>query len=293
MCFRSERKFLGSVDLVNGYTDVNTVPTYTFDYEHRLVGANGAVSCSYSYDGGGNRLEAVRDGATTRYIYDAAGNLLAEADANNVITRYYIYGLGLMAMATPTDEIYCYHFNAIGSTIAMTDATQVIVNKYAYTAFGITANEEETVTQPFKYVGQHGVMTEPNGLQYMRARYYDPEVGRFISEDPLGFGGGDVNLYVYCKNNPILLVDPWGLCAKNPSIAEQIRELVSNLGPETLYSAGAALAGTGATLVGYGASMIAVGGPVGWVGGGIVVVVGTATTVSGVGAVYLGWQISN
>ena len=69
----------------------------------------------------------------------------------------------------------------------------------------------EAVPQPFKYVGQHGVMTEPNGLQYMRARYYDPHVGRFISEDPIGFGGGDVNLYAYVGNNPLLFIDPWGL----------------------------------------------------------------------------------
>lgn len=56
-------------------------------------------------------------------------------------------------------------------------------------------------------------MAEPdNGLYYMRARYYDPEVGRFISEDPLGFDGGDLNLYAYVGNNPVMSVDPWGLC---------------------------------------------------------------------------------
>ena len=54
-------------------------------------------------------------------------------------------------------------------------------------------------------------MAEPNGLYYMRARYYDPSVGRFISEDPLGFGGGDVNLYAYVQNNPVNEVDPDGL----------------------------------------------------------------------------------
>ena len=53
-------------------------------------------------------------------------------------------------------------------------------------------------------------MTEPKGLYYMRARYYDPEVGRLISEDPTGFDGGDVNLSAYVANNPILLVDPDG-----------------------------------------------------------------------------------
>jgi RHS repeat-associated protein len=53
-------------------------------------------------------------------------------------------------------------------------------------------------------------MAEPNGFYYMRARYYDPAVGRFISEDPIGFDGGDVNLYAYVLNNPILFIDPWG-----------------------------------------------------------------------------------
>jgi len=53
-------------------------------------------------------------------------------------------------------------------------------------------------------------MTEPNGFYYMRARYYDPQVGRFISEDPIGFEGGDVNLYAYVGNNPVNLIDPNG-----------------------------------------------------------------------------------
>jgi RHS repeat-associated protein len=115
-------------------------------------------------------------------------------------------------MVTPAGDVYTYHFNAVGSTIAMTDSGQTVVNKYSYDPFGnVAANSVENVPQPFKFVGQYGVMTEPNGFYYMRARYYDPEVGRFISEDPIGFEGGDVNLYVYASNNPILLIDPSGL----------------------------------------------------------------------------------
>jgi RHS repeat-associated protein len=97
-------------------------------------------------------------------------------------------------MATPADQVYCYHFNATGSTIAVTNASQTVVNKYAYDPFGNVADQVEAVSQPFKFVGQFGVMTEANGFYYMRARYYDPLVGRFISEDPIGFEGGDVNL---------------------------------------------------------------------------------------------------
>lgn len=167
----------------------------------------------FAYDGGGNRLQAIRSGVITRYVYDAAGNVLAETNASNQITRYYIYGQGLLAMVTPAGQVYCYHYDATGNTIAMTDASKNIVNKYAYDAFGnIKAQVEGTgLAQPFKYVGQYGVMAEPNGFYYMRARYYDPKVGRFISEDPSGFGGGDVNLMAYVGNNPVMGIDPNGL----------------------------------------------------------------------------------
>lgn len=186
--------------------------SYSFDYEHRLTGFSGAT---FSYDGGGRRLQAVRSGVTSRYIY-GGGNLLAEADGANNITRYYIYGAGLLAMVMPTDEIYCYHYNGTGSTIAMTDQSQAMVNKYAYDPFGKVANQEEAMAQPFKYVGQYGVMAEPNGFFYMRARYYDPNVGRFVSEDPIGFSGGDVNLYAHVWNNPVRYIDPWGLAPGDP-----------------------------------------------------------------------------
>ena len=140
-----------------------------------------------------------------------AGRLLAESDVNSNITRYYIYGTGLLAAVTPEGQTYCYHYNGIGSTIAITDSNQAIINKYSYDAFGTIANQQETIAQPFKYVGQAGVMTEPNGFYYMKARYYDPQVGRFISEDPTGFDGGDVNLMAYVGNNPVNRIDPEGL----------------------------------------------------------------------------------
>jgi len=196
-----------------GYDDEGQLSTgygtsYVFDYEHRLITAG---TNQYTYDGAGNRVQAVRNSVTTRYIYDASGNLLAEADGSNNITKYFIHGLGLMAMVTPANQSYCYHFNAVGSAIALTDSAQNIVNKYSYDLFGKVANQVEAVPQPFKFVGQYGVMTESNGFYYMRARYYDPEVGRFISEDPIGFEGGDTNLMAYVANNPVLLIDPSGL----------------------------------------------------------------------------------
>jgi RHS repeat-associated protein len=210
---------------------------YTFDYEHRLK-TIGGTSNQFFYDGLGNRLKAIRSGVTTKYIYDAAGRLLAEADGSGVITRYYIYGNGLLAAVTPANSVYCYHFNGVGSTVAITGSTQAVVNKYAYDPFGNIASQSETVmtAQPFKYVGQYGVMTESNGFYYMKARYYDPTVGRFISEDPIGFNGGDTNLMAYVGNNPVTGIDPEGLCATqinewffNLSLGDQVTVITSLL----------------------------------------------------------------
>ena len=112
---------------------------------------------------------------------------------------------------TPADQVYNYHYNAVGSTVAVTDQSQAMVNKYAYDAFGAVANQVEAIPQPFTYVGQFGVMREPNGFYYMKARYYDSTVGRFVSEDPIGFAGGDVNVSAYVGGNPISKIDPMGL----------------------------------------------------------------------------------
>ena len=79
-----------------------------------------------------------------------------------------------------------------------------------FDSYGNIMGESETIQQPFKYVGQLGVFSEADGLYYMRARYYDAQIGRFISEDPIGFAGG-INLYAYVGGNPVMLVDPSGL----------------------------------------------------------------------------------
>jgi RHS repeat-associated protein len=185
--------------------------TCTFDDAHRMT-ATSSGSSTFYYDGANRRLKAVRNGVTRRYIHDALGNLLAEADGSGVILRYFIYGKGLLAAVdASTGALYCYHFDATGNTVAMTNASQAVVNQYAYTPFGEIAAKSETWAQPFTYVGQYGVFQESDNIYYMRARYYDASVGRFISEDPKGLGGGDVNLYVYVRNNPLMFIDPLGL----------------------------------------------------------------------------------
>jgi RHS repeat-associated protein len=180
---------------------------YAYDYAHRLISQGNQ---NYVYDGIGNRIKATRNGQVTKYIYDAAGNLLAEANNSNVITKYYIYGKGLSALVdNTTGQLYVYHFDGTGHTVALSNASQQTQNTYAYDPYGKLMAQQETIAQPFKYAGQVGIMAEGNNLYYMRARYYDANLGRFISEDPIGHIGG-INLYAYVGGNPVMLVDPSG-----------------------------------------------------------------------------------
>ena len=81
------------------------------------------------------------------------------------------------------------------------------MHQYAYTAYGTVDAVQEEAFNPFRYVGQYGVMYEGNGLYYMRARYYQPELRRFLGEDPIW----NKNLFAYVENNPLVGIDPSGL----------------------------------------------------------------------------------
>src|SRR3972149_4478692 len=164
----------------------NVVAAYAWDYDDMLTGATiSGTNYTYAYDPLGQRVKRVAGGAETRYI-TVGGTVLAEMDASNNITAYYVYGMGLISKVTPQGAAYYYHYDNLGSTIAITDSSGNIINKYAYDAFGKVLSQVEGVANPFKYVGAFGVMDEGNGLLYMRARYYDPATGRFIIIDPFG-----------------------------------------------------------------------------------------------------------
>jgi len=194
-----------------------TVTSYTYDPLNRLTQvSDGTQTTQYIYNGLGQRVAKIEDGVQTNYLIDPNGILpqvLAEMDASNNLIAFYVYdGVGLVAKITPASEYYFYHYDGLGSTVAITDSSAQIVNAYAYSPYGMVG-AQETIPNPFTYVGRFGVMAEGNGLYYMRARYYDPEVGRFINKDPIGYAGG-MNLYGYVGGNPINFVDPWGLAFK-------------------------------------------------------------------------------
>jgi RHS repeat-associated protein len=107
-----------------------------------------------------------------------------------------------------------------------------VAAKFFYTPFGEVI--DRTINNPdcdipVGFAGAFGVIREPNGLYYMNARYYDPSTGRFLSEDPLGLGGGDLTLYSYAGNNPVVFVDPSGLCASSGGPSSFKDNLTRNL----------------------------------------------------------------
>lgn len=175
---------------------------YVFDYEHRLITVSGSDLLQFSYDVMGNRLQVIRNGAVTRYVYDIDGNVLAETDSAGNITRYYIHGLGLLAFITPAGELYTYHYNADGSTIALADINKKVVNKYTYSPLGELTAQKEAIPQPFKYSGQYGTMQEAGGLCFTGDGYYNASAGRFISEAPIGVEAA-VNPYAAITASPI------------------------------------------------------------------------------------------
>jgi len=134
------------------------------------------------------------------------------------VTNYYVYGLGLLYEVTETaTNSYAryYHYDYRGSTVALTDHESRITDRLEYSAYGTLTYRIGNTDTPFLFNGRFGVQTDPNGLLYMRARYYNPYICRFINPDPIGFSGG-LNWYVFADGNPVNYVDPYGLAYGNP-----------------------------------------------------------------------------
>jgi len=103
---------------------------------------------------------------------------------------------------------YYYHADGLGSITGLSDATGTMVQTYGYDAFGqVTATGG--VSQPFMFTGRE--YDAETSMYFYRARYYDPTVGRFVTKDPIGFAGGDVNRFNYVRSNPVNRLDPSGL----------------------------------------------------------------------------------
>ena len=163
---------------------------------------------------------------TRRYIYDGE-DVILELDESNAVVAAYFQAPGIdnpVAMLRDenkngemeSDEIFVYTKDHLNSVKDMTDMNGNLIQRYNYSSYGITKIEKDNqnrsnkiVENPFAFTGRMHIAEL--GIYNYRARYYDPQAGRFISEDPIGFDGGGLNLYRYVGNNPVLRDDPSGL----------------------------------------------------------------------------------
>lgn len=195
--------------LSNGYINCE------FDSGNRLISAGGHT---YTYNAEDVRIRNLCSDADTTYTYNTncrLSQLLIKT--TNGITTKYVYGLGLIG-EEKEGYFKTYHFDYRGSTVAMTDINGNITDTFKYDTYGKMTEHIGNSFVIFGYNGRDGVVTDRNGLLYMRARYYSPDMHRFINADIIS---GEIsnaitlNRYAYANGNPVSNTDPFGLSVEN------------------------------------------------------------------------------
>jgi large repetitive protein len=185
------------------------------DGENRLLSVSatnvtGTTMSQYIYDAMGSRVASITDGVKTNYLI--AGSLpqvVMEYDASGAITADYTQGLGLIRSRRDGREGF-YHTDALGSTRVITDNVGLVLDRYSYDAFGAVLNQTNTFANSFQFAGEQ---RDGTNLDYLRARYYDPSLGRFLSKDPFAGSITDPysqHSYQYAHANPVKYTDPTG-----------------------------------------------------------------------------------
>jgi len=184
---------------------------YVYDYAQRLIAVehNNTTIGEYTYGGNGKRLQKTENSTTTLYMHSGMFTLYEEKSSGYAS---YIYGpTGLLAKRTTIDQesnTYYYHKDHLGSTRLVTDSTKTLISAVTYHPFGNIDQEEGSEEHLFT-----GKTMDSSQLYYFGSRYYDAELGRFITRDSVG---GDyrqpqsLNRYTYCLDNPLKYVDPDG-----------------------------------------------------------------------------------
>jgi len=153
------------------------------------------------------RIQKSGPAGTTNYLYDGA-SAVTDVNASGAVVASYTQGSGIDEPLSSVTGLGTAFFEAdgLGSITSLSGATG-ITDTYTYKPFGITTATGANPNR-FRFTGRE--WDQETGLYYYRARYYDPNTGRFFSEDPIQFGGGD-NFYTYAFNSPSNLNDPSGL----------------------------------------------------------------------------------
>jgi RHS repeat-associated protein len=192
----------------NGNLTGDGTNTYSWDARNRLASITGGVAAAFAYDPLGRRTRKIISGQATDFLYDG-DNPVQELSGGTVLANL-LTGLGIDEYFTRTDGSGRRTLlgDALGSILALTDDAGVVQTSYTYEPFGNTTVTGSANGNSLQYTGREN---DGTGLYYYRARYYHPGLQRFVSEDPIRFADGDVNLYAYVLNAPTVYIDPLGL----------------------------------------------------------------------------------
>jgi len=188
--------------------------TYTFDALDRLTQVvSGTTTVQFAYNGDGVRLGKTVNGTATDYVQDVAAPLpVVLTETTGGQSSRYVYGNDLIAQVDPAGSAAFYHTDGLGNTRALSNLAGQRTDAYSYDVFGALRSHSGASGQSFTFSGEQ---TDGElGLVYLRMRYYDAQVGRFITQDQFeGFRDGTQSRhrYVYVDNNPVGRVDPAGL----------------------------------------------------------------------------------
>jgi RHS repeat-associated protein len=198
-------------------TTASGTTTYTYDYENRLtnVEIDGTVVATYTYDALGRRIGIEDSDTQTWTVYNgtsADANPYADFNSSGGLQTRYLDGLAVdqvLAGTNTSGNTSWYFTNQVGSVIAIASTTAGVEDEITYDPFGnIVTQTNATDAVRFGFAGME--YDSVTGLYYDHARYYDAAIGRFTSQDPMGFAAGDTNLYRYVGNDPTAVRDPSG-----------------------------------------------------------------------------------
>jgi RHS repeat-associated protein len=198
-------------------TEGTETVNYQWDGENRLIGVDtdgdGTNDIVNQYDGDGIRVSQTVNGEETRFLVDKNrdyAQVLEEYTPSKIIKAAYVYGNDLISQVRDNQRSF-YHVDGLGSTRALTDLNGAVTDSYAYEAFGEIIKQLGNTNNLYLFAGEQ---RDPNiGLDYLRARYYNQQTGRFTSRDIiLGTLLNPVtqNRYTYVYNNPVIWIDPSG-----------------------------------------------------------------------------------
>ena len=218
LVFNSNDQPTNDVFDANGNTRTNSGNTFAYDVENRMTNAVvSGTNIVIVYDGDGNRVRKIVGTTTNLYLVDdrnptGYAQVLEEktiSGGSTNLVRLYTYGLDLISQKDTTTAFYGYDGN--GNTRYLTATNATVTDTYVYDAFGVVITNTGTTTSYYRYSGEQ---YDPNlGFIYLRARYMNPNSGRFLTRDSLlgkTFDPPSLHRYLYCANNPVNRIDPSG-----------------------------------------------------------------------------------